>query len=146
MSSNAKAMTLEERLVQHIKETGLGVLITDEDAITELTRRAVREALLQPKREQDRYGNYSQQKDSPVVEAARVIAKTAIEKVTAAEVERIVADPETMAAIRTAIIAHLPLVMHMMGERLANQAAVDGANKAMAALRELPAFVKLVSS
>ena len=106
MSNEAK-MTLEERVVQKIKSDTLMSLVGDEDAILELTRRAVREALYQPKRIPRSYGGFDE-KDSMVVEAARDVAKAAVLKVAESEIERLVADPDFCKIVRDALAAALP--------------------------------------
>jgi hypothetical protein len=102
--ANSPKMTLEARLVQHMKTVGLGALIDDEDAITELAKRAVQEALFQPTRTLDGGGwGRTVESDSPVVAAAREVAKAAMEKLVSGEIERMMADPKAKEAIRNAI-------------------------------------------
>lgn len=109
--SNAAKMTLEEKLVQHIKDVGLGALIDDEDAITELTRKAVQQALITPRKE--RVNDWSSRDvPAPAVQAAEAIAKRAIEKIVDEEVERLKADPGTMKAVREAMALMWPKVIH----------------------------------
>lgn len=135
--TNSAKMSLEERLVQHIKDVGLGALIDDEDAITELTRRAVDQALFQPIRVTDRYGRTEETKDSLVVEAARGIARAALDKLVAEEVERVKADPQAMAAIRAAMAVALPDILSRHSAMLFSDAARSGANLAVEELRRI---------
>ena len=72
---NSAAMTLEERVVQKIKDDTLMAVIGDEDAILELTKRALHEALFQPRRNPDQSYGSVRELDSPVVEAAREAAR-----------------------------------------------------------------------
>lgn len=105
--SNSAAMTLEEKLVQHIKTIGLGALIDDEDAIAELTKRAIDQALLQPQRIRKEYGGY-EERDSLVVAAARVIASKAIEGLTAELVKHLSLNRQVQQAVLDAVVAALP--------------------------------------
>jgi len=107
--SNAAKMTLEEKLVQHIKDVGLGALITDEDAITELTRKAVESALLQPRRTKDGY-QYNE-KDSPVVESARAVADMALAKIFDERVAILFASPEALDCLNKAIAIAFPVAL-----------------------------------
>jgi len=107
MTENSKSMTLEEKLVQHIKDIGLGALIEDEDAITELTRKAVDAALIQKRLVRD--GSYSTKEiDSPVVEAARAIATEALKQIFDVRVKALFDDPATATALNEALASALP--------------------------------------
>lgn len=108
--SNERKMTLEERIVQNIKSDTLMTLVGDEDAILELTRRAVSEALYQPKRVPKSYGGW-EEKDSPVIDAARDVAKKAIEKIADAEIERLASDPVVIQQVRECLAAAFPGAM-----------------------------------
>lgn len=106
MSSNSPKMTLEERIVQTIKSDTLMALVGDEDAITELTKRAIHEALYQP---QKVVGPYSTSTiDSPVVAAARDVAKQAAQQVVKEMVDALVADDAFRASVRQAIAETFP--------------------------------------
>lgn len=135
MSSNAAKMTLEERLVQHIKSTGLGALIDDEDAITELTRRAIREALTQPTRTMADYGRVVEA-DSPAVKAAREVATAAATMIVAAEVARMEATPEFMKAVREALLLCLPKVIEHKANEWMTSWATTAAQTALETLRQ----------
>lgn len=129
MSTNSKNMTLEERIVQNIKDEKLFALIGDEDAITELTRRALREALFQNRRE--RTGEYSwndKERDSPVVEAAREQA-TIVAKEVARE---LLTDPEVRQKINEALSQLLPVVLMDIMRSGIKEVADSGAHKAFA--------------
>jgi hypothetical protein len=101
-------MSLEEKLVQVLKDEKLFALVGDEDAITELTTRAIREALFTPIVEKDRWGSINRQADAPVVAAARDIAQKAVSKVVADMIETITADP----VLRTIINHACPVNAH----------------------------------
>jgi predicted RNA-binding Zn ribbon-like protein len=92
MSSNSAQMTIEAKIVDRIKKYGLHELVDDEDAIEALARKAVHEALMQPRESGDSWRR--QQKDSPVVAAAREIAAKAADALIAEQVEKLKADPE----------------------------------------------------
>jgi hypothetical protein len=110
VSNNSQKMTLEEKLVQHIKEVGLGALITDEDAITELTRKAVEQALFQPRRIPNGSYHYTD-KDAPVVEAARKIADGALAKIFEKRIKALFDDPQSKQALDKAIANAFPKIL-----------------------------------
>ena len=105
MSSNSQNMTLEEKIVEQIKRYGLHELLDDEDAIAELAKRAVKEALIQPRRiaAEGYYGRY-EEKDSPIVEAARKMA----EQIAVSASAELAADAEFQKLLREAMAAALP--------------------------------------
>lgn len=104
MSSNSQNMTLEQKIVEQIKRYGLHELLDDEDAIAELAKRAVKEALIQPRRALgDGYGRYTEQ-DAPVVAAARDLAKQLADDVAA----KLAADAEFQKLLRDAMADALP--------------------------------------
>lgn len=127
MSSNSPKMTLEERIVQTIKSDTLMALVGDEDAITELTKRAIHEALYQP---QKVVGPYSTSTiDSPVVAAARDVAKKAAEQVSKEMIEELCMRADFRAAVRQAIAEIMPATMeafclNMVGQ-VTSRAKVD---------------------
>lgn len=104
MNANAPKMTLEEKIVQNLKDEKLYALLGDEDAIAELVKRAIREALYQPARVLT--GNYRgyEEKDSPVVAAAREAAQ----QLAAKHVAAVLADPAVTKAMNEAIAAAIP--------------------------------------
>lgn len=106
MTSNSAQMTFEEKVVQHIKEQSISVLMDDEQALTDLTRRAVNEALFKDRPD----GSYSR-KEAPVHEFAREIAKRLFEKMIDKEVKRMEKDPEVMAIMRQSIALMMPEVL-----------------------------------
>lgn len=136
MSDNSKTMTLEERLVQHIKGTGLSALIEDEDAITELTRRAVQQALFQERTVPD--GNWHTKRiDSPVVAASRELAAAAISKIVDEEIERIKSDPALIGAVREAIGLLLPEIVKNKISMLYDDIATKSSMQALQMLRDM---------
>ena len=105
--SNSEKMTLEEKIVQHIKTMGLSTLIDDEDAITNLAKRAVSEALFQPVRINAGYGRM-EERDSIAVSAARDIAKQATDTIAKTLIDQIANDPAIREAMLKTIIQCIP--------------------------------------
>lgn len=95
--TNSAKMTVEEMLVQRLKEDSLASLVTNEDALTELAERAIKEALFAPR------GTYKD-RPSPVVEAAAKIA----EQVTQEVAEELLANEEVRKLIKNAVLEQLP--------------------------------------
>lgn len=123
MSSNSVTMTLEQRIVQNLKDDTLMKLVGDEDAITELVNRAVREALFQKREVKEGYNTYTV--SSPVMDAAKKVA----EAYAAKAVEALAADDELANAVRDAFLSSLPaaitgqaggLVQQLMARAQAN--------------------------
>lgn len=135
MSANSPQMTLEEKIVQKIKESALGSLVGDEDALTELTKRGIHEALFQPIRMQKQYGGW-EDKDSPVVAAARKIADEAVKKIVEAEIVRLMRDVKVQKAVMDAMIAVVPNIIATRAYELINEASRDSAQRAMNALTD----------
>lgn len=131
---NAKRMTIEEHLVQTLKDDKLYALIGDEDAITELVKRSINEALFQPQRIPRNHGGFDQ-KDSLVVDAARKIASRVITEMTGQIVDGMMKNPETKKAIAEAICAHLPVAIERAACEMYENIARRGANQAIERLR-----------
>jgi hypothetical protein len=111
MASNSQTMTVEERLVQKLKGEALLSLIEDEDALTELARRAVNEALFKDRLvERGGYGQ-SDRYSSPAVEAARAVAEKAADAIMQKEVKRLSDDPEFIKRVREAFALALPTII-----------------------------------
>jgi hypothetical protein len=137
MSSNEKSMTLEEKLVQHIKDDKLIMLLGDEDAITQLTERAVREALFQQRRvATGRYNGDYTMADSPVVEAARTIAAAAIQRITDQMVKELLENAKITLMVRDAFIAQLPIALQQATNQFVMDARAKSAVDAIQMLQE----------
>ncbi len=135
MTSNSPNMTLEEKVVQHIKSTSLMLLVNDEDALTDLARRAVKEALYQPRTVND--GSYhTKTVDSPAVECAREVATAAYKKIMQDEVDKMMADPETIKTLRSAMMLMLPRVLEETIRGVYQSLVVDSSNQGLQMLRE----------
>ncbi len=110
-ASNSKEMTLEERLVQTIKNESLMKLVGDEDAITQLVTRAIQEALFQPRRVARDYG-IIEQMDSPLVEITRSCARTYADTIAKTIIEELLTDSKNKTILQNAIIAWIPAAIN----------------------------------
>ena len=110
-ASNSKEMTLEERLVQTIKNESLMKLVGDEDAITQLVTRAIQEALFQPRRVERDYGR-TEQMDSPLVEITRSCARTYADTIAKTIIEELLTDSKNKTILQNAIIAWIPAAIN----------------------------------
>jgi hypothetical protein len=111
MPSNERKMTLEEKLVQNIKSDTIMALVGDEDALLELTKRAINEALYQPIRTKDSYGRINEAKDSPVVAAARSIANTACQSIANDMIAEMMQSEAVKDKVQEMIAATMPVVI-----------------------------------
>ena len=103
MSSNSQQMTIEEKVIQKIKSDSLMQIIEDEDSLTELAVRAVKEAFFNERTVPD--GSWSTKRvTSPVVNAASKLANSMAERAVKALLE----DPEMKARVQELIIQLLP--------------------------------------
>ena len=109
MSDNERKMTLEEKLVQKIKTDSLMSLVGDEDALLELTKRALNEALYQPRHEKVGYSTHT--RDSPVVAASRKAADMACTVIADRIIKEIMSDKTVREEINKAIGVMLPSVI-----------------------------------
>lgn len=107
---NEAKMTLEEKIVQRLKNDTLMAVIGDEDALLELTKRAIQEALFQPQKRDSGYGR-TENIDSIVVAAARKVAQKAIEKVTDQCTEELMANPEFKTKFGEFIAQAIPTII-----------------------------------
>lgn len=133
MTSNSKTMTLEERIVQSLKDDTLMKLVGDEDAITELVRRAVKEALYQPARVPTTYGRYDE-KDSPVVQAARNVANQAAEQLAAELIANLKGDANFEREFRAALAKSIPGVLVTAFRQYVEAESTSRMNEAVANL------------
>ena len=110
MSSNQAKMTLEERITQRIKDDTLMAVVGDEDAINELVKRALDEALFQPTRVAKQYGGWDH-KDSPVIAASRAAAAKVAERMAEKLVDHLMASEEMRKAMLDHMMACLPAIL-----------------------------------
>lgn len=136
MSTNSSKMSLEERLVQHIKTTGLNVLVDDEDAITELTRRAIQQALFAPRGTTTSW-NGGREVQTLVVEAAKEIAQAALKKVMQEEVDALLAKPETRKTLRDAMLLSMLTETRNYGRMIYDNLLSDAAQQATDMIRNI---------
>ena len=117
MANNASQMTLEERITQRIKDDTLMAVVGDEDAINELVKRALDEALFQPRRIDTKSYRGYEERDSPVIAAAREAAGKVGERIAEKMVEHLMADEEVRKAMLDHMVACVPslLASGMMG-------------------------------
>lgn len=104
--SNSSAMSLEDRIVQELKEQSLFKLVGDEDAIRDLVKRAITESLYK-----DRVvGNgYNQTKrETIVMETAREVAEKAAKELVGEMVEFLKTEKAFQGAVMVAVQAALP--------------------------------------
>lgn len=133
--SNAAKMTVEERLVQRLKDDTVLAAITDEDVLTKLAERAVKEAFFQPRRVRNgnSYGRDYEEKDSPVVEAARA----AVTKMANRAIDALLADPENQRLLHDAIVKLLPEVLTNTLTNAVRENMRQQANMALIALPQM---------
>lgn len=135
--SNSTNMTLEEKIVQKLKDETLFQLIGDEDAITDLVGRAIREALF--KDHVDRSGYNSVTTPSPVMAAARKVAEQAAKEMIEKEVALLLEDEKLRGALLQAFIAAIPSamenVMRNSFRQIADTANIDAQNNLLNMLR-----------
>lgn len=106
-NGNATKMSLEQRFVQNLKEERLFALLGDEDALTELVKRAIHEALYQPERIHAGYGRI-EEKDSIVVKTAKEIAARVADKLIADMATELLADQTVRLAVLEAMARGIP--------------------------------------
>lgn len=123
--SNASKMTLEERIVQQLKDDSLMKLVGDEDAITDLVHRALNEALYKPRRVYDRDLHREVETTTPAVNAAIEVINAAAEKLIDGAVEKLLEDEAFVDSVRKCFLASIP---HIMIARFEN-AAIDQARE-----------------
>lgn len=104
--SNSQRMTLEERIVQTLKDDKLMALVGDEDAIRELVVRALREALFEERTVRD--GAYNTRREPSAVQKA---AREAAEKLATEAAQKMIAEIMADQAVRAAIMEVLPSVI-----------------------------------
>ena len=108
-NSNSNNMTLEDKIVQTIKDTHLFALIQDEDAIAKLVHRAIEEALFKPRPDKvDAYGRVLETFETPIVVAAREVAQKGVDKIAADILSNILENDDVRKTIFKAMVNLLP--------------------------------------
>ena len=105
----SNTMSVEQKIVQKLKDETIYQLIGDEDAIEALVGRAIKEALLQERRVLDGYS--ARTVDSPIVAAARDVATQAMKILIQREVDAVVADPVAIGMLHKAFVDQIPIIM-----------------------------------
>ena len=130
---NSQKMTLEERIVQSLKDDTLMKLVGDEDAITELVRRALVESLFKDREVIGPHSWNTQKLSSPAVAAA----SSAAEKICNKIVDDLLSDPEIYKTLKNAMIDMLPKAIEYRLHRMVDS-IVDKANAdSVATIRQL---------
>lgn len=133
--SNSPQMSLEERLVQKLKDETFMSLIGDEDAITELVKRALKEALCQPIRVERQYGGYDL-RDSIVVTAARAVANDLVRKHMETVLTDLSKDEGFNKMLHEAIAAALPYAITNRLTDLITQATQQEQSRTISVVQE----------
>ena len=118
--------TVEDRIKAKVKdELQVGDLVSDEE-LMELTRQAIKEALFQRRREKT--GWHDEERDSPIVAAARELAHRLGEEVLTELNAKMVNDPEVRAALLDVFVASFPNVIRASYEHAQNEMQVQTLN------------------
>lgn len=135
--SNTSKMSVEELLVQNIKDDKLYSLVNDEDALTKLVQRAITEALFQPRTVPDGrgYGNKISE-DAPAVAAAREAARQAAEKMVGKIMEVLFADKDFGEVVIKAVANAIPQAAENLAQQWVVSAAKNAHVNSMQAVRE----------
>ena len=136
--SNVAKMTLEEKLVQHLKKDTLMNAIGDEDMMTELVKRALHEALFQERSVGQGYD--TRKEPSLAVQTAKQIASEACAEVAREMFAEVVERP----AVKQAIHDALPhLVLNALKDAVAgdvrnafSQASLDAEDRIRSAIAQ----------
>jgi hypothetical protein len=129
-NSNSKNMTLEEKIVQHLKSEVLYSLVDDEESILTLVKRAIDEALFKPVPvvviNNNGYGSPSYSKDSLVVERARVIANEGIDLLIEKLTNEILNDNELKKVILQEFVKLMPIAVLNRWDSIFNRMIESG--------------------
>ena len=100
------------KLIQHVQREGFSWLTDDAEALKELARRAINQALITPiPIPGASYYDQIKERPAPVVAAVQEIAEQVTKEVVAGEVARLKSDPEFLQKLQAAIIAHFPVAI-----------------------------------
>lgn len=107
MTSNSEKMSIEDKLVEFLKNQGMSVLVSDDMALTELATKAINDAVFKDRKvpNPNRGGWNSPDyltKPSIVMEAAQRTVEEATRQVMPTVVESLVRDEGFLATLRTA--------------------------------------------
>lgn len=127
---------VEDKLVGILKEQGLDILADNEEMLHELAAKAIHEAIFQPLRSDTGYGSY-QNRDAPVVQAAREIATRAVAEIVAKEAKRLAEDEEFSKHVREALALSVPSVLRAQSEAMVDDIRVRAQQDTIELLRRL---------
>ena len=109
--SNSNNMSVVEKLTQHIKDTGLSTLMDgDEDAINELSKQAIHEALFKERTISKGYGSY-ETKQSKLVEVATEKLEKLLDEMATNIVKQLMEDPVNREIVMGELVRLLPLAL-----------------------------------
>ena len=109
--SNSNNMSVVEKLTQHIKDTGLSTLMDgDEDAINELSKQAIHEALFKERTINMGYGR-SETKQSKLVEVATEKLEKYLDEMATNIVKQLMEDPVNREIVMAELVRLLPLAL-----------------------------------
>lgn len=108
-NSNSIKRTLEERITEKIRDESLLAILGDEDAITEMVRRSVHEALFSEIPAQSRN---EKPRPSPLVATAGELAKKLCDSHLTPMFDKMLEDPEIKQVIVNTMIRLLPEVIY----------------------------------
>ncbi len=106
--SNSQKMSLEDKIVQRLKDKDLYELVGDEESINELVKRAIQEALFKPVVVSIGLYSQTQTKPSVSVSAAIEVAEKAAQNVVESLVDDLAKNPEFKSAVMAVFAASLP--------------------------------------
>lgn len=131
-------MTLEAKIVQRIKEYGLHELVDDEDAIEELVKRAIQEALFQPVTvPPDYWAGYSKTLDKPAIVEARKVVAAAAKQLFEEMVADLLKDEKFRKAMVDAFITQLPDALKASAFELVQHARTEQSQQAIMTLQDM---------
>lgn len=139
MSNEAK-MSLEEKIVQRLKDDTLMMAVGDEDMLTDLVKRAVHESLFQRKRiKEGGYNGKSYDEDSLVVQVAKEVIRPVCENVAKDMVTKVLESQEVKEAINEAMPRMIFDAMtnraHTAVSNIADACSWDAQNKVLEAIK-----------
>lgn len=119
--TKTNSMTLVDRLALRIKESDVGVFLT-EDELIEIGGEAVRKAFFEPQKiPSSAYGSTFSPKDPLIVELAREAFRPILQKRVQEMVENLSKQPEFSQAIQEVAISSIPALLLTYGRRLAGE-------------------------
>lgn len=139
MTNEAK-MSLEEKIVQRLKDDTLMMAVGDEDMLTDLVKRAINEALFQRQKVKEQgWNGRTYEKDSLVVEVAKEVVRPVCESIAKGMVEKVLLDADVKAAINDAmprlIFDAMKLNAEAVVNRLVEQSSWEAQSRVLEAIK-----------